>query len=144
MRSYGSFSGLSIEEKSGGLFQPDTILAAQYSQAVRARAYLEPEKRLMLAILEDAVSSFQKHLYARDRKRRMLFDEAETWILDQGRDSFFAFENVCEILGFDPRYIRAGLRQWKEKRIANGIKAKIPRLDLQGKPGRLREHTRAQ
>ena len=144
MKNCRSFTGLTIEEKSGGLFQPDTVLATQYLQAFRSRAYLEPERRLMLAILEDAISSFQKHLHARDRKQRMLFDEAENWILDQGRDSFFAFENVCEILGFDSRYIRSGLCQWKEKKLTAGIKPKIHPLHLQGKASRPREHTRAQ
>jgi hypothetical protein len=63
-------TGLSLEEKVTSLFQPDTLLPAQYLETFRRKAPLEPEKRLMLSVLEDAVACFQKHLFSRDPRGR--------------------------------------------------------------------------
>ncbi len=125
-------TGLSIEEKVTSLFQPDTLLPAQYLETFRRKGHLEPEKRLMLAVLEDAVACFQKYLFARDGRGRTLFREAEEWIVEEGSDWLFSFENICEVLGFDPQYVRQGLLRWKQKRMAERPKAKIYRLTPRG------------
>ncbi len=125
-------TGLSVEEKVTSLFQPDTLLPAQYLETFRRKAHLEPEKRLMLAVLEDAVACFQKYLFSRDGRGRTLFREAEEWIVEEGSDWLFSFENICEVLGFDPQYVRQGLLRWKQKRMAERPKAKIYRLTPRG------------
>lgn len=51
-------TALVSEERIASLFQPDTLAAAQYFDNLRRTTILEPEKRLMLAVLEDAVSCF--------------------------------------------------------------------------------------
>ena len=91
-------TGLSMEERVTSLFQPDTLLPEQYLDTFRRKLHLEPEKKLMLAVLEDAIACFQKHAFARDRKGKMLFQEAEYWIQDTNSDWLFSFANVCEIL----------------------------------------------
>ncbi|MBI3059131.1 MAG: hypothetical protein HYY81_07470 [Deltaproteobacteria bacterium] len=116
--------GLSIEEKLVSLFQPDTLLPAQYLETYRRKAHLEPEKRLMLAVLEDATGCFQKYLFARDGRGKALFRDAEEWIMGEGSEWLFSFENICEVLGFNPRYVCQGLMDWKAARP----KAKIYRL----------------
>ena len=63
-------------EKIASLFQPDTLLSAQYFDDRRRKAPLEPVKRLMLAILEDAINCFQDNHRARCGKSKRLFDEA--------------------------------------------------------------------
>ncbi len=55
-------NGLSMDERVTSLFQPDTLLPDQYLDTFRRKLHLEPEKKLMLAILEDAVACFQKYL----------------------------------------------------------------------------------
>ncbi len=75
----------------------------------------EAEEALMLAILEDGIACFQKYALARGGKAKTLFQEAEDWILDETSDWLFSFENVCEVLGFNPKYMRQGLLQWKKK-----------------------------
>lgn len=107
-------TSLSVEERVASLFQPDTLLPAQYFETYRRKAPLEPEKRLMLAVLEDAVACFQKYVFARDGKGKTTFREAEEWILEEDSDWLFSFDNVCEVLGIDPRYVRQGLMRWKE------------------------------
>lgn len=121
-------TGLSVEEKITSLFQPDTLLPAQYLDTFRRKAHLEPEKRLMLAVLEDAIACFQKYLSARDTKGKTIFRDAEEWILEAEKDWLFSFDNVCEVLGFDPQYVRKGLMRWKETHLAGRPRAKIYRL----------------
>jgi len=121
-------SGLSMDEKIASLFQPDTLLPAQYFETFRRKTHLEPEKRLMLAVLEDAIACFQKYTFARDARGKALFREAEEWILEKGSDWLFSFENVCEVLGLSAEFVRQGLTSWKEKQIEERPKAKVYRL----------------
>lgn len=121
-------TGLSVEEKVSSLFQPDTLLPAQYLETFRRKTPLEPEKRLILAVLEDAIACFQKYLFARDSRGKGLFREAEEWIVEEGSDWLFSFDNICEVLGFNPQYMRQGLLRWKQRKLAERPKAKIYRL----------------
>ncbi len=126
-------TGLRVEERVASLFQPDTLLPAQYLEPFRRKAPLEPEARLMLGVLEDAVACFQKYIFARDGKEKVMLREAEEWIMEEGSDWPFSFENICEVLGFDPRYVRQGLVRWKRKKLAGRPKAKIYRFALRPK-----------
>jgi hypothetical protein len=49
-----------MDERIGSLFQPDSLLVAQYFGTLRRETLFEPEKRLMLAILEDAINGFAR------------------------------------------------------------------------------------
>ena len=96
---------------AGARFQPDSLLSPQYFETVRGKTILEPEKRLMLAILEDAVDCFQNNILARSLKSRRLFQETKTWIVEMDGDWLFSFDNVCEALELNPAYVRLGLLQ---------------------------------
>ena len=115
--SDGSRRGTSAISEITYLFQPDTILPFQYSDLLRRKTYLEGEKKLMLAVLEDAVNCFQKYYAARDKKGKELFREAEEWIVDENNDRLFSFSDICESLGINPEYLRWGLVQWKQRQI---------------------------
>ena len=99
------------------LFEPDTLVSAQYFENLRSKTLLEPEKRLMLAVLEDAINCFQDNLLAQFGKRKRLFEEAEEWILAGNRDWVFSFENICEVCGINPEYVSQELLRWKEKKL---------------------------
>ena len=116
------------EDRIASLFQPDTLLPAQYLDTYRRKTHLEPEKRLMLAVLEDAVACFQKYLLVRDGKGREMFRDAEKWILDEESGWLFSFDNVCEALGYNPAYVRRGLATWKEATLRAQPKAKVYHL----------------
>jgi len=120
--------GLSVEEKVSSLFQTDTLLPDQYLDTFRRKTHLEPEKRLMLAVLEDAIACFQKYIHARDGKGKTLFRDATEWIEEEDADWLFSFENVCESLGFNPQYVREGLMRWKEAKLQARPQAKVYRL----------------
>jgi hypothetical protein len=108
-------AGTLLEDHLPSLFQPDILLSAQYFDNFRRQRVLEPEKDLMLAILEDAVRCFQDNVLAQERRKKALFDEAEEWILETDRDWIFSFESVCETLGLDPRAVRQALLRLKRK-----------------------------
>jgi hypothetical protein len=109
----------------------ETAFATAYDvslETLRRKLYLEPEKRLMLAVLDDAIECFQKYAFTRDRKGKVLFQEAEYWVQDTNNDWPFSFANVCETLGFAPDYLRQGLAQWKAAKLESRAKAKIYQL----------------
>jgi len=107
------------------LLQPDTVLPSQYYAALRRKATQEPERRLVIAVLQDAVDCFQKHIDARDRKARQLFVDAEQWIASEDRSWPFSFENVCDLLQINAQYLRRGLLLWRERRLGEKPRAKV-------------------
>lgn len=100
-----------MRDKSVALMGPRTIDAGQYFDIFRGREQLGPERALVLALLEDAIHCYRQHRRAHDRAGRQKFSEAERWIMRQGRDWVFTFDNVCELLGLDPQYVRRGLKE---------------------------------
>ncbi len=103
----------SVGDSSSQLFQPDTVLPSQFFQALRRKSKQEAERRLVIAILQDAIECYQKHAFARDPKAQQLFRDAEEWIMSEDREYFFSFENVCELLGLEPEFLRRGLQAWR-------------------------------
>jgi len=101
------------------LFRPDILLPPQFFGAMKRRVPQEAEYRLVVAILQDAIECFQKHLRARDPKARQLFADAEAWINSDDRQWAFSFANVCDLLGLNAEYLRRGLCRWKERELAS-------------------------
>jgi len=101
----------------------DTLMQAEYLDDLR-HSQLDPEKRLMLAILQDAVACYRRNSGMQLGKRRQLFLEVENWIKDQDNDdALFSFTNVCETLGIDPDYLSRGLcREWDPDAHVPGIR----------------------
>ena len=95
--------------------EPETILPSQYFDRFHRRRQLHGERRLMLAVLEDAVDMYRKHVAARGGRNRQLFLDAEEWIDDDDRTWVFSFLNLCDVLDLDGEYIRRGLHALKAK-----------------------------
>jgi hypothetical protein len=114
---------VTAEDRVQELFQPDTLLPSQYFDRIRRRASADGERRLMVAILEDAVDVYRKQAGARDRKRRQMFEDSEAWIESPDKSWIFSYENICEVLGIDAEYLRKGLRVWKER--AGGDRGRV-------------------
>jgi hypothetical protein len=106
-----------LEERLGFLFQPDVLIPAQYFDTLRSKTGMEPEKRLLLAVLEDAVRCFQDNVSAESDAKKKLFAEAAEWFLYKSDDWAFSFENICDALGLNPEYMHRGLLRWKEKTL---------------------------
>ncbi len=99
------------------LFDADGVDVSQYTDTVMRKTPLEPEKHLLLAILEDAISCYRKNLFARTAKKQAAFRDAEEWIFAEEDERFLGFESVCGVLGIEPSYLRRGLREWKNRRV---------------------------
>ena len=86
------------------------------------------EKRLMLAVLENATEDFQKYVLATDPRGKQLFRDAEEWIMDTDDPSFFSFQSICDHLHLDPGYMRHGFMRWKTARLSRQVSncLKIP------------------
>lgn len=102
-----------MQDRSGGLFEPDVLLPGQFFSFFRKEAGFDRERRLMLAVLEDAIDCFQKHAHATDLRGKQLFAESWEWIMSPDRRWLFSFENICQIVDMNPDYIRQGLKRWR-------------------------------
>src|ERR1051325_3920264 len=102
-----------FEEQALAVFQPDILIPTQYLAAYPRPVILDPERGLMLAVLQDAIVCYQEHLTTTCKRKRLLFEEAEQWLFNSDRTYLFSFENVCEALGFEAEYLRHGLIRWK-------------------------------
>jgi hypothetical protein len=103
-----------IHERAPGLIEPDTLLPTQYFDRIRRRDG-SGERRLMCAIIEDAVQMYLKHAGARDGLHGRLFTDAEQWIENEDRTWVFSFASICDHLGLDGDYLRRGLRAHKRR-----------------------------
>jgi hypothetical protein len=101
----------------GSLFQPDPTAPEEYLRGHISKFSIEPERLLVLALLEDAVACFQKYLRSTRQKEKQLIAEIESWFADDDRRWIFSFLNVCDLLGVDPGYLRRGLSQWRIKNL---------------------------
>jgi hypothetical protein len=108
----------SVADAGATLFQPDSLLPAQFFTALKQRSQACGERRLMAAILEDAIDCFQKYLWAKDNRSRTLRQEAENWFLADDESWPFSFANVCQALDLEPDFLRRGLIQWKDRELA--------------------------
>lgn len=107
-----------IEESAGPVFQPDTVLPAQFFGALREKGFVEGEKRLMAAVLADAVDCYMKQAFSEEPRGQQLFKDAEAWLLEEQTSRwFFSFINICDVLGLEPDYLRGGLAEWRQRRV---------------------------
>jgi hypothetical protein len=116
-----TMTDFNTEDRFAGFLAPDAILPIQFFQSLRSKGQYDGERRLMIAILEDAVNVFMKQLFATDPKARQLYLDAEEWISAEDPSWFFSFENVCNTLDLNPAYLREGLLKWRDaqrKRVA--------------------------
>ncbi len=90
----------------------DSILPVQLDDRPFGGARIQPEKRLQVAVLADAVLTFHRWADVERAPARRLFAEVETWFASDDADGPFTFIAICDSLGFDPGYIRRGLRHW--------------------------------
>jgi hypothetical protein len=112
-----------VMERSSSLV-PDAVLPSQFFG--RQGGELQPEKRLMLAVLEHAVATFLQCERARGLRGRRMQRELESWFGNTDMAWPFAFERICETLGLDAPYIRRGLARWRSGVDPRGRAPSIP------------------
>lgn len=68
---------------------------------------------LMRAVLEDAISCFQKQFTTPTREAARLAREAEAWLFAEDDSWPLSCGNVCAVLGLPHEYLRRGLTRWR-------------------------------
>jgi hypothetical protein len=122
-------SSAALDARTLSIFHPDILAPDQYLQHTRRKYPLEPEKKLMLAILQDAVDCYQKYFFSAHPKGEKMVQDAEEWITEKNSEWLFSFQSVCESLGLNADYIRKGLMEWKRRTSSKrGKKARIYHL----------------
>jgi len=106
------------------ILEPDTCLPSQFWGNRGLSRQLEGEKRLMIAILKDAVECLEKYRSARTISGRELYQNALEWVEDKGTGWLFSFDNICGLLGFDPDYMREFLLK-REQKLAKRPASKL-------------------
>jgi hypothetical protein len=93
----------------------------------RGAAPAEGERRLLIAVLEDALRAYQKYAFSGTRRGRRLFREAEAWFRDPDLDVACPFPYVCDVLGIDPGWIRDTLAAWRARHYTGAtVSARVP------------------
>ena len=95
-----------IPSRSALGLDPALILSAQEGGRIDAAT---PERRLMLAVLADAIYTYRRAAGATDASGRRLFAETADWFASSSTADPFAFLTLCDALGFDAAYMRSRL-----------------------------------
>jgi hypothetical protein len=135
-----------IMENVVGLHQ---ILPSQYFD-VSGGHRLTAEQRLMLALLADAINVFQQGAVSRATRKRLLYIDAERWIMMSGSTAphAFSFDTVCDALGINAGVLRRRLILWKHNVCRDIESYATPHLRLKITPrsrhlSQRRGHSRA-
>jgi hypothetical protein len=94
----------------------DPVLRFEY-YSMRTNNALDGERALMFAVLADALDTYVRTRNAKGHRKRAEFNEVDSWIRSRSTGSPFAFEYICDSLGFDPDAIRCSLKspRFKER-----------------------------
>lgn len=111
---------------------PDTVLPTQYFSKSRVDS---PEKRLLFAVLEDAITIAANpvvlvpipeqpvggvtHRWSDDKykaktrndHRTALYEETTAWFASDETHDIYCFVSICDVFGLDPSAIREGLKK---------------------------------
>jgi len=99
--------------KVDAVVHPDVAIPVQ---PAGPRRQLTPERRLMIAVLEDAIQCVTKHRFAMDGPRRRLFAEETQWLLSEDTQWPYSFECICDALDLDAAAVREGLCLTSDRR----------------------------
>jgi hypothetical protein len=83
-----------------------------FPPADRSNLAWTPERRLLLAVLEDAVVMFLRYRNDQTTRGKRLFRETLEWFTSPDRASLCAFISICDQLNLDAEYLRRGL--WRQ------------------------------
>jgi hypothetical protein len=102
------------DDRAADGLEPDLMLPEQFFGALRRSSGQNGERRLMAAVLQEGIETFQKYAYAHDPEGRELFEDARAWILARHDQELFSFTTVCATLELDADCLRSGLFRWLE------------------------------
>ena len=89
--------------------ESDSFLVDDVLATLPESSALSPEKKLMLAVLNDAIACLEGVVPAPPRQRAKFTRDARDWFLEKKDYAFFSFKNVCETLSLNRQAIRDAL-----------------------------------
>lgn len=95
----------------------DVVLPCQFfSSGADPRG--EPEKRLMVAVLEEAIAASMAGVGSEHSEQLAVAAEADRWFASDDHAAPFAFRPICDILGLEADRVRELLASWQARRLA--------------------------
>ncbi len=128
-----------VEDPALTMVAPDTMTPLQFYDRIFAEASLFPEKRLMLAVLEDAIASFQRAFVQPciELPVETVEDyDVESWLESDDMTWPFSFASICQALDMEPEYLRSGLRDWRTRSQREGMTGQVYRFPFRRVNGR--------
>lgn len=106
-----------------------------------SRPHGEPERALMRAVLEDAVTRYRQRAIKTGKTTSMAWRqtqaEAVAWFMPGASKHWFSFENICDVLGLDAEYIRKKLANESARGVGQLHRYPACRQGARGSTGRM-------
>jgi hypothetical protein len=118
------------QEEARLFHQPDVLSVGEYLHVYQGRPAETPERRLIAAILRDAVDCYLRDCFTKNRHRKRSFREAEEWFFKSDGYGVFSLENVCNVLNIDPGYIRRTLKEYEQQNSPEADSRAVSELRL--------------
>lgn len=125
-----------VEDPAVTMVEPDTMTPSQYFERIFTESTLLPEKRLMLAVLEDAIASFQRNFIQQRATAEGEDFDVETWLESDDMSWPFSFASICQALDMEPEYLRRGLKTWRDRAEEQGETGQVYRFPFRRVNGR--------
>jgi len=87
----------------------DAIQPVQFDVLWKGRATTAPERRLLMAMIEQAATDLRLFRYGKHAKAKRLYADAHDWVRSNDKSHAFAFVSICDQLGLEPTSVRASL-----------------------------------
>jgi hypothetical protein len=89
---------LELADERGAEFLP----LGQYNDLIRrSTRSMSGERRLLWAVLEDAIRAYLWSVKQSTRSQRLMFRELSDWFNPRMRGGLFSFNTICELLELD-------------------------------------------
>jgi len=101
-----------------------SVLPSQYDDLTRRRiSVVEGERRLLLAVLEDAIRTYLTVRASSNPVQQKRFREVRSWFESEqdGRAELFSFRTICELLNIDSGRLLKGLRSKAARVVPVGV-----------------------
>ena len=112
---------------------PENILPIQLVDTQFRGARIQPEKRLQLAVLTEALMTHTQSTTAVGSRGQSARAEVDEWFTSDVPAGPFSFIAICDSLGLEPTYVRQGLRALRSDVAAPGRRTLLLRRDRQSR-----------
>ena len=110
----------------GESFEPDVLAGEEFAGWFRPQTPPQGERLLLLAVLEEGITCYQRYAGVAGAEARRLFADASAWLESTDRSHLFAFESICDTLELSANDVRRRVWAWRARRIARAALNLVP------------------